>query len=161
MDKDPGGRPEYQDEQYYKWYDLMATWLKAGNSLYYAMEKAGLLEHKNRIYQKYRSDDKFREKVDRLRATPGEIVNEVFYSLIEKINQRVKGGFELTRDELETLKHFSEKHRTAQPFFVSRVETAQVDPDKVGNILDNLEKESSDYGKLGDRAAAELPTTTD
>lgn len=144
------GRPAFEDSQYEKWLEDMMPFLKAGNTLYYAMEKADLLNHQTTIYEKYRLKDWFSQKVDKYRAYPGELINNMFYKEISRIQARIDAGISLTREELETMKHYSEKHRTAQPFFVNRYETAQVDPDKVGNILDDLEgKPKTDYGNLG------------
>jgi hypothetical protein len=150
------GRPPTTDATFETWLEEMKPFLKAGNSIWYAMEKAGITQHAFVIYEKYRSKDWFSQKIDRWRALPGELVNEIFYTEVNRINEKVKKELPLTREEIDVIKHFSEKHRTAQPFFVSRVETAQVDPNKVGNILDELESGAkTDYGSYGQKIAGQ------
>jgi len=151
------GRPETTDEQFLKWLDLMTPWLKAGNTIYYALEKADLINHQTTIYEKYRLNDWFSQKVNRLRALPGELANEAFYKLVQIISDKVKTEVPLSREDIDILKFFAEKHRTSQPFFVTRTETAVADPSQVGKILDTIEEANkTDYGKLADNASAEL-----
>lgn len=149
------GRPAYTDDDYKTWLEAMTPFLKSGNSLYYAMEKAALIQHQTTIYEKYRLGDWFSEKIDRLRANMGELVNEGFYILITQITEKIKRGETLTKEEKDTMQFVAEKHRTAQPFFVTRTETAQVDPNKVGKILDVLEGKT-DYDKLGQSAQGQV-----
>lgn len=59
-------RPEYTDEQYRVWLDEMTPFLKVGYSLYYAMDKALLLRHKDSIYRKFKLNDWFCEKIESL-----------------------------------------------------------------------------------------------
>lgn len=146
---DNNGRPETTQETYESWLEEMKPFLKAGNTIGYACEKANLWQHKTTIYEKYRLNDWFSEKINRWRALPGELVNEFFYKEVMRIIEKQKQSIPLTREEVDTMKHFSEKHRSAQPFFVNRYEMAQADPDEVGKTLDVLDKPKTDYGKLG------------
>lgn len=151
------GRPVITDEQYRLWLDDMAPFLKAGNTLWYAIERSNLQTHAFSIYEKYRSGDWFSQKVDAYRRTMGELVNNTIYTLVTQITEKIKNGQTatgLTREELDVLKFVAEKHRTAQPFFVTRTENAEVDPDKVGKILDTMEV--SDYDELGQQAKEQV-----
>jgi hypothetical protein len=153
------GRPEYSDEQYQRWLDEMRPWLRAGNTLYYAMDKADLLGHQTTIYDKYRANDWFSVKVNVYRQTMGELANNITFKLLENINMKViEGAKSLSREDFDLLKLVAEKHRTAQPFFVNRLETAESDPSQVGKILDTLEMQS-DYGTLGQKIARQSVET--
>lgn len=145
---DPG-RPTISEEQYQKWLDDMVPYLRAGNTLWYAMDKCLLLQHKDAIYEKYRLKDWFSEKVDAYRRSLGELINNTFFTLTRQIMDKVKNeqtAAGLTKEELDVLKFMAEKHRTSQPFFVTRTETAEVDPDKVGKILDTFDTNYDDVG---------------
>lgn len=148
------GRPEYTDEQYQKWLDDMAPFLKAGNTLYYAMEKASLLQHQTTLYEKYRRKDWFSQKVDAYRRYPAELVNNIFYKIIDKVNDRLKNDQPITEDDMKNVRFFAEKHRTAQTFFVNRNENAEADESKVGKILDELEETNYDY--VGQQAKGQM-----
>jgi hypothetical protein len=153
------GRPEYSDEQYQKWLEEMAAFLRAGNTIWYAMDKCALLQFKDSIYGKYRLKDWFSEKVDAYRASLGEMVNNTFFTLTKQITDKVKNeqtAAGLTKEELDVLKFMAEKHRTSQPFFVTRTEMAASDPDKVGKILDNIE---TDYNYVGSEAKRQMVAT--
>ncbi|MDP1722426.1 MAG: hypothetical protein Q8L37_04390 [Candidatus Gottesmanbacteria bacterium] len=152
------GRPEYTDDQYKAWLEDMAPFLKIGNTLYYAIEKAMLTQHKTVIYEKYRLKDWFSEKIDAYSRYPGEIINSIFVRLVLSVDERLKQGLPLADEEWRNLRFFAEKHRSCQPFFVSRQEVAQVEPDKISLILDNLEKEviKSSYGDISEQAKIEL-----
>lgn len=152
------GRPEYTDDQYKSWLDDMAPFLKIGNTLYYAIEKAMLTQHKTVIYEKYRLKDWFSEKIDAYQRYPGEIINSIFVRLVLSVDERLKQGLPLEDEEWRNLRFFAEKHRSCQPFFVSRQEVAQIEPDKISLILDNLEKETikSSYGDVSEQAKIEL-----
>lgn len=147
------GRPEHTEEQYQKWLEDMAPFLKAGNTLYYAMEKADLVQHKDSIYVKYRLKDWFSEKIDAYRRYPAELVNNIFYKIIDKVNDRLKNDQPVAEDDMKNVRFFAEKHRTAQTFFVTRTETQEADPEKVGKILDDLE---TDYDYVGQQAKKQM-----
>lgn len=153
------GRPNISEEQYKIWLDEMAPFLKTGNTLNYCVDKAGLSKHKPNIYQKYRLDDWFSQKIDAYRAYPGELANKIVVNMIYKINEDMANDRPITKEQQDMLKFFAEKHRTAQPFFVTRTETAQADPKKIGKILDDLENSKSDYDELGREAQKQMVAT--
>lgn len=153
--KQPGqGRPEYTDEQYAAWLSEMRPYLEKGNSIYYACERAGIATHITVIYEKYRSNDWFSAKIDRYRSRPGEMINDTLATLCYQIQDNIKKGIAVTKDDLDLLKFMAEKHRTSQPFFVTRTETAVADESKVGKILDTME--ASDYDELGQQAQEQM-----
>lgn len=151
------GRPEYTEEQFDKWLSEMTPWLRAGQSLYYSMDKAALLNHQTTIYEKYKLKDWFSVKVDALRSTVGEMVNAVGFKVIEAAHTRIietNGKSQLTTEEVQIWRTMAEKHRTAQPFFVNRTETAEAKEGEIGKILDTIEQ--SDYDKLGTEAKGQM-----
>ena len=145
------GRPSYTDDQFEQWLEDLKPWLKAGNTISYAIDKGGLDMHRTTLYEKYRLNDWFSDKINRFRSFAGELVNEFFYKEVLRIYEKQKIGQVLTKEDYDLMKHFSEKHRTSQPFFIQRYEIAQVEPDKIGQILDSLEGSKSDYAKLADQ----------
>lgn len=150
---DAPGRPEIAEEQYQRWLDDMAPFLKQGSSLYYAIDKCALLSHNFVIYEKYKLGDWFSKKVDAYRAMVGDMINNVGFKIIESIHTRMiesNGKAMLSSEEVQVWKTMAEKHRSAQPFFVTRTETAEANPADIGKILDNLE--TTDYDKLADAA---------
>lgn len=150
------GRPKISEEQYQRWLDQMAPYLKMASTLWYAMDKADLLSHEYVIYEKYRSNDWFSRKVDMYRREIGEITNNVTVRLMRKIDEKVKQEIPLTKDEQDFAKWFAEKHRTAQPFFVTRTEQVTKDDTQVGKILDVLEGEQTDYETVGREASKQM-----
>lgn len=136
----PGpGAPETTDNQFKIWLDDMRPHLELGCSLYRAMEKAAIENHHSAIYKKYAKRDWFADRIDRLRSRPGENTNEALARAVEAIVKRSRrDGDEvsLTHEELEVLKFFASKHRTAQPFFVDRQEQAEAKPEDFGRIVD-------------------------
>lgn len=152
------GQPIVSDEQFMNWLIDMAPYLKQGASVWYAMDKAGLLSHKTVIYKKYRHNDWFAEKVDIYRAYVGELINMVGFKTIQNIFNRMnetdgKVGI-LSSEELQVWKTMAEKHRSAQPFFVTRVETSQADDSKLGKIIETLEK--TDYDDVAKQARKQV-----
>lgn len=148
------GRAEYTDEQYRVWLDEMIPFLKIGYSLYYAMDKSLLLQHKDSIYRKYRLNDWFCEKIDAYRQYPGEIVNSIFTRLIVTIDDKMKQGVQISDEEWRNARFFAEKHRSCQPFFITRHEVLQVEPKAISGILDRLEQ--SDHEDLDTSIAMEI-----
>lgn len=148
------GRPLFTDEQYQKFLDEMREYLRRGCSLYYAMDKAGLLNHQTAIYEKYRLNDWFSQKINALRSTIGEMVNEVAFRVVERVKNRLveTDGMSsgMTTEEVKIIALVAEKHRAAQPFFVSRTENADVSDKPVGKVLDVLE---TNYDELADQAS--------
>lgn len=152
------GRPEYTEKQYRVWLDEMSPFLKLGYSLYNAMDKALLLHHKDSIYRKFRLNDWFCEKIEAFQQYPGEIVNSIFAKLIYSVDEKVKQGLPINREDWRNLRFFAVKHRSCRPFFVTRREAVQIEPDKVSGILDNLERETSlsDYYNIAKEAKKTL-----
>lgn len=151
------GRPEYADEQYAEWLRDLEPFLKKGNSIYYACNRAGLHSQYWTVLEKYKLSDWFSKKVDAYRAYPGELANDVIITRLMQIDEKVKANAApITKEDLDILKLVAEKHRTAQPFFVNRQETAEADPSKVGKILDTIESDDTDYGILGQEAKKQM-----
>ena len=154
------GRPIISEEQYKLWLDDMAPFLKQGASINYSLEKAGLISHQTAIYEKYRVGDWFSQKVDRYRAYVGELINMVGFKTIQAIHNRMvesdgKVGINSSED-LQVWKTMAEKHRTSQPFFVTRVETAQANEKSIGKILDVIESEAKDYEQVAQEAQKQV-----
>lgn len=148
------GRPEYTDEQYASWLEQMRPFLQQGNSLYYSLDKAGLITHQTTIYEKYRLNDWFSQKIDRYRQHTAEIANNIFATIVNKVNDKVVRGEIVSEDEMKNVRFFAEKHRTAQKFFVTRNENAEADESKVGKVLDDLEE--TDYDYVGQEAKKQM-----
>jgi hypothetical protein len=66
----------------------------------------------------------------------------------------MKQGRPVSEDDMKNVRFMAEKHRTAQPYFVTRTETAVSDPSKVGKILDTMEV--TDYGNVGQEANKQM-----
>jgi len=152
------GRPEYSDEQYQKWLDGMSIFLKLGHSVFYAIERAGLMSHKDSIYRKYRLNDWFCERIHVLQGYVGEIVNNIFSRVILSIEVKTQKGEPISSEDWKTLRFFAEKHRSCQPFFNQKYESAQPKTDEVRRIIDELEHENlkTDYNALGEQAGIKL-----
>lgn len=151
------GRPVFTDNQFSRWLEELAPHLKKGNSLYYCCGKSGLDNHYDVILRKYNLGDWFSKKVDAYRSYPGEMVNDAITKLVTAINEKIVQGIACTKDELDMLKFYAEKHRTSQPFFVTRTEQAQSDPSKVGKVLDVVE--ATDYQYVGQQAQGQMVET--
>ena len=147
------GRPPTTDSEYQKFIDDMAPFLKLGETLYHAMEDAGLLYHQTLIYDKYRLNDWFAQKIDNYRSYPGKIVNNILTKTMVAVNERMAQGLPLTDEDWRNVRFMAEKHRTTQTFFVNRTDTAVADPAKIGKILDTME---SDYGTIGQEASKQM-----
>ncbi len=152
-DGDPG-RPEYTEEQYDRWLGAMRPFLEKGNSLHYAADMAGLESHYGSLLRKYNLNDWFCKKVDKFRSYPGESFNDGIVTLALDTVNKIRGKQAVTKEELDMLKFAAEKHRTAQPFFVTRQENAEADPNKIGKVLDVLE--ATNYEQLADDARRAL-----
>lgn len=149
---DPG-RPELTEAEYQKCLDDMAPFLKLGHTLNSAIDDAALTQHRTALYEKYKLNDWFSYKIDAYRATPGIIVNDILTKVCMDVSDKIKQGRAITEDEMKNIRFMAEKHRTAQPFFVTRTETAESDPSKVGKILDTIE---TDYGNVGREASKQM-----
>jgi len=93
------------------------------------------------------------QKIDIYRATPGVLANDILTKVLMDVNDRIKQGRPVTEDDMKNVRFMAEKHRTAQPYFVTRTETAEADPSKVGKILDTME---TDYGFVGSEASKQM-----
>ncbi|MBV6514230.1 MAG: hypothetical protein FMNOHCHN_03820 [Ignavibacteriaceae bacterium] len=147
------GRPIVSEEQYAQWLEIMRPFLMQGNSIRYALDRTDLTSHKDTVYEKYRLGDWFADKIDTYRATMGEMVNSSFSKLNQIINDKIAQGVPLSREDTDILKFIAEKHRTSQPFFVTRVENAESKREDVGKILDRME---TDYDELGRQAEKQI-----
>lgn len=154
--QDGQGRPSYTDEQYAKWIDEMSPYLKMASTLYYACDKAGLEKHYFSILKKYKLNDWFSQKIDAYRRQVGERSNNSAVRFMEKIDEKIRQDIPLSDKEVDYMKWFNEKHRTAQPFFVTRNENVVADDKNVGKILDNLEANNTDYEQLGREAEKQV-----
>lgn len=134
------GRPEYTDEQFQTWLEDLKPFLKLGNTLNYAIEKADLSKHKTTIYEKFRLGDWFSQKIDTYRSYLGEITNNIFAREILNIEEVQKQGRPISEEQWRNLRFFAEKHRSSSPFFVSRQEIAQTVPNKQ-ETMNELERE--------------------
>lgn len=132
---DPG-REAYSEEQYKEWLLDLRPYLELCNSLYRACIKSGLEKHYTTIRKKYAENDWFSVKVDAYRGSAGEDGNEAEVRMVRQVLAKIKQEEKLTREEIDILKHFNEKHRTAQPFFVTRNETAEADDSQMGKIIE-------------------------
>lgn len=76
------------------------------------------------------------------------------------MDERVKQGQRLDSEDWRNLRFFAEKHRSCSPFFINRNETAIVKPNKISQVLDNLERENNkiNYTLLAEEAQKELVT---
>jgi Mg-chelatase subunit ChlI len=155
------GAPVISDEQYNKWLDDMRPFLRRGSTLFYSLDKAGLYTHKDSIYKKFKQNDWFSERINALRATVGEMINDVGFMVVEKVKTRLvetDGKTELSQQEVTVWKTMAEKHRSAQPFFVTRTEEAKADDTKLGKIIDNLDQ-GADYDDLATEAQQQVVAT--
>ena len=159
MSDQNNGRPAFDDEWYQRRLDEMAPILKNGNTVGYAADKTGNGQHRNTLYNKYRLNDWFMDKVDALRAIPGELANNITIKLLYKVSNKLTYDLPITKEDIEILKFVAEKHRSSHPFFVTRQEVAQVDPNKISFILDNLERNETDYTGLAIEASKTLENT--
>ncbi len=141
-DSSNGGRPQISEEQYKIWIEELRPYLEMSNSLYRACVKAGLEAHYDSLRIKYRLNDWFSVKIDAYRSLPGETVNEIYVRLVNQISSKVKKEEILTKEELDILKHFSEKHRSSQAFFTNRQEVAQVTNNDIADLIKELDGQS-------------------
>lgn len=156
--QDGPGRPEISEEQYKLWLEEMRPHLELACSLLRACIKAGLEDkYYSCILGKYKLNDWFAKKVDAYRAQLGENINEALARITNKALDRAKRDEVLTHDEVDVIKHMSEKHRTAQPFFVNRTEQVTPPEGQVGKVLDILE--GSDNEDVGRQAEKQVVAT--
>lgn len=119
------GRPVISEIQYRIWLDDMRPFLRRGMSLNYAIDKAGLNNHRTAIYEKSRENGWFSDRVTSLQAIVGEQINEAVARLVKNIYEKVVAeGSEnrLTHSDVSIIKLVAERHRSSKPFFVTRSE---------------------------------------
>lgn len=148
------GRPEFSDDTYHAWLDDMRPFLKMGHSLHFAMEKAWIIQHKNVIYQKYRLNDWFRDRIDSYRSYFGEIVNSIFARQVYTMEEKQKRGETLTDEDWRNLRFIAERHKSCQSFFVNRQEVIQPNKDEIEKILDTIE--AINYEEVAKQAKKDL-----
>lgn len=130
------GRPEFTDRQYGIWLEELRPYLENGNKLYKACNRAGIPQHYDVILGKYNLNNWFSRKIDAFREEPGEIINDTYVTLVRRIADKVKRNEELIDNEVKILEHFSKNHRTAQPFFVNKIEMGEGKNEDVGKIIE-------------------------
>lgn len=130
------GRPTYTDEQYAIWLENMRPYLAKGSSLYYAIQQCALLQFQTTIYEKYRAKDWFSQKIDDIRSTVGDVINNFHITEALRIADKAKQGQQILKEEYDEMRFVAEKHRLAQPFFVSRQEQKEAKDDEMGKVLD-------------------------
>lgn len=130
------GRPGVTKGELLTWLSEMRPFLVGGATLKKAIEKAGLTTHQSSIYNKYKLGGWFMDKINDFQAILGEDVNEAYHDLVALIKTKVKQEKILSRDEIRILEFVAEKHRTSQPFFVSRVETAKAKEEDFGKVVE-------------------------
>lgn len=151
--KNETGRPAYDDDWYRAKLEQMRPLLELGHTIGYCAYQTGNWEYKTSLYEKYKLKDWFSEKLDLYRTLPGELINNTVIRLSTVINDKILQKLPLDRNDIEIIKLVAEKHRSAQPFFVTKVETSEANPDDVGKILDKIE---NDYGELGREAQKQV-----
>jgi hypothetical protein len=129
------GKPSHTEEEYQSWLDEMASYLKQGNTLIYAILKAGLTQHEPAIREKYRLGDWFSRRVDNLQAAIGELLNNIFANELQDIAEAQKQGRALTELQWKNLRFMAERHRSARVFFggIEAVDEVRVIPTDVIN----------------------------
>jgi hypothetical protein len=152
------GRPEYTEDQYRTWLGEMAPFLKLGCSLYWAMDRASLLRHKDSIYRKFKLNDWFCEKIEAFQRYPGEILNNIFSRLILIISEKVKYGLPISNEELQNLRFYANRHRSCHEFFTTKREILGDKRKKVWDRLISLEinNDESRYEEVARKAKLRL-----
>lgn len=133
------GRPLISEEQYGKWFDDLAPFFKLGETLNAAIDDAGLQRHRTALYDKVGLNDWFADKMRSLQAIPGKLANNILVKRLMAVDEKIKQGLPVTEDEMKDVKFVAEKHRSAQPYFVTRVEKGESDDKDLGRIIDPVE----------------------
>lgn len=125
------------EEEFQKYLEDLAPFLKLGETLYAALDDAGMLNHQTVIYEKYRLKDWFAQKVDAYRAYPGKLANNVLVKIVMDVSEAIKQDRSVSENQMKNVRFFAEKSRSAQPYFVNRTENADAKP--IDDLLDNME----------------------
>lgn len=149
------GRPIIAEEQYKLWLEELRPYLENSSSLWYSCGMAGLEPKYDTIMEKYKRKDWFSKKVDAYRQKPGDLVNDIYVRVVRSVNDKIKQGQTPSDQEVKMLDTFAKAHRTAQGFFVNRVENKTVDDDNdnVGKVLDTID---SNYDDVAAQATNEI-----
>lgn len=131
---DPG-RPSPSELQFEMWVTAMSPWLRMGATIRRSLAMADLTQHKDVVYKKYQDGGWFADRIDDLRSTFGEMANEVAFKALEEVNNKIQR--KLTLDRVDTkIIEIASKHRTSQPFFAERTETATPKDKDFGKIIE-------------------------
>lgn len=136
--KNETGRPSISDDQYTKWLEDLAPFLKLGDTLWDSIGEAELIKHKTVIYDKYAQKDWFAERVDIYRSYPAKATNHILVRFVFAAEEKQKQGIPVSEDEMKNVRMFAEKARVTQPYFVNRQENA--DGKTVAEVLHELEE---------------------
>lgn len=147
---DTTGRPSTTDEQFQSWLEDLKPFLKLGNTLNHAVEKASLSQHRTILYEKYKLGDWFSDKIDTYRSYLGEITNDIFAREILSIEEAQKQGRQISDEQWRNLRFFAEKHRSSSPFFANKQETVQTD---LNNKFEQIERDLDKQVELENREA--------
>ncbi|QQG47869.1 MAG: hypothetical protein HY044_02165 [Candidatus Woesebacteria bacterium] len=130
------GRPKVTDEEYQRWLDEMRPFLMQGYSLNSAIERAGLNGHRTSMYEKYAQKDWFSDKIDYFQGLVGELANNIAYKVIANTHAKLiqNPNYVLSKEEVRIITLVATKHRSSQPFFVTRTEVAQTKHKDFGGI---------------------------
>lgn len=131
-----GGRPTLTDEQFNIWLESMRPYLAKGCSLYYAIQQSALVSWKTQIYLKYKENDWFKEKIDEIRSTVGDTINNFHISEVLRIAEKAKQDQKLTKEDYDEMQFVAKYHRLAQPYFSSRTEQKEAKEEETGRILE-------------------------
>jgi len=148
---DTPGRPEYPDTQFEAWLEEMKPFLKLGSTLNYSIDKAGLSQHRTTLYEKYKLNDWFSDKINRFRSYLGEIVNDIFAREILTIEETQKQGRQITDEQWRNIRFFAEHHKSCISFFDKRIDKSRnVEQEDIEGLLNKIEK--TNYEELAMQA---------
>jgi hypothetical protein len=137
---EPGNQPLLNDD-YCNFLDELAPFLKLGETLNAAIEDAGLRKHRTAIYDKYRLKDDFAYKIEVWQSYPGKIANNILVKRLMIVDNKIKQGLPVTEEDMKDVRFMAEKHRSSQPYFVNRQETAPARP--IEEILAELDNDAN------------------
>ena len=159
MENTNNGRPEYSDNQFEAWLEEMKSFLKLGNTLNYSIDKAGLSKHRTTLYEKYKLNDWFSDKINRFRSYLGEIVNDIFAREILTIEEIQKQGRPISDEQWRNLRFFAEHHKSCASFFEENISKNQsANKEDIEALLNKIEK--TNYEELGLQAKKQLVGNT-
>lgn len=124
------GRPKISIQQLDAWTEALEPFLKKGLSLYSAIERAGLVKHKDSIYRNLRLNQEFCEKIHYFQSYPGEIVNNIYARIIEQAHAKLVNGESITAQEIRIICHYATHHRGCEQFFIQSRPSIKKQPPK-------------------------------